>query len=62
MVGYVANLALCEVVKEIRDQLADFEIDERFFRRACEPNSDVSYDGECLCLYWPSPTTPPDFD
>jgi len=31
MVGYVANLALCEVVKEIRDQLADFEIDERFF-------------------------------
>jgi len=31
MVGYVANLALCEVVKKIRDQLADFEIDERFF-------------------------------
>ena len=27
----MANPALCEVVKEIRDQLADFEIDERFF-------------------------------
>jgi len=31
MVGYVVDLALCEVVKEVRDQLVDFEIDETFF-------------------------------
>jgi len=31
MVGYVANPALCEVVKEVRNQLADFEINEDFF-------------------------------
>ena len=31
MVGYVANPALCEAVKEVRDQLADFEINEEFF-------------------------------
>ena len=30
MVGYVANPALCEAVKEIRDQLVDFEINEEF--------------------------------
>ena len=31
MVGYVANPALCEAVKEVRNQLADFEINEEFF-------------------------------
>ena len=31
-------------------------------RHACKPNNDVSCDGACLCLYWPSPTTPPDVD
>ena len=31
MVGYVANPALCEAVKEVRNQLADFEINEYFF-------------------------------
>ena len=31
MVGYVANPALCEAVKEVRNQLADFEINEDFF-------------------------------
>ena len=31
MVGYVANPALCEVLKEVRDQLVDIEIDEVFF-------------------------------
>ena len=31
MVGYVADPALCEVLKEVRDQLVDFEIDEVFF-------------------------------
>ena len=31
MVGYVENPALCEVLKEVRDQLVDFEIDEAFF-------------------------------
>ena len=31
MVGYEANPALCEAVKEVRDQLADFEINEEFF-------------------------------
>ena len=31
MVGYVENPALCEVLKEVRDQLVDIEIDEVFF-------------------------------
>ena len=31
MVGYVANPALCEVVKEVRDQLMNFEFNEEFF-------------------------------
>lgn len=31
MVGYVADPALCEVLKEVRDQLVDIEIDEVFF-------------------------------
>ena len=31
MVGYVARPPLCEVVKEVRDQLVGFEIDEAFF-------------------------------
>ena len=31
MVGYVENPALSEVVKEVRDQLVDIEIDEIFF-------------------------------
>ena len=31
MVGYVANPALSEVLKGVRDQLVDFEIDEVFF-------------------------------
>ena len=31
MVGYVANLALCEVLKEVRDQLVDIEIAKVFF-------------------------------
>lgn len=31
MVGYVANPALCEAVKEVRNQLVDFEINEEFF-------------------------------
>ena len=31
MVGYVANPVFCEAVKEVRNQLVDFEIDEAFF-------------------------------
>ena len=31
MVGHVVDLALCEVIKEVRDQLADIEINEEFF-------------------------------
>lgn len=31
MVGYVADPALFKVVKEVKDQLVDFEIDEAFF-------------------------------
>ena len=31
MVGYVANPALCEAIKEVRNQLADFKINEEFF-------------------------------
>ena len=31
MVGYVADPALCKVLKEVRDQLVDIEIDEVFF-------------------------------
>ena len=31
MVGYVADPALCEALKEVRDQLVDIEIDEVFF-------------------------------
>ena len=31
MVGYVVDPAVCEVLKEVRDQLVDIEIDEVFF-------------------------------
>lgn len=31
MVGYVENPVFCEVLKEVRDQLVDIEIDEVFF-------------------------------
>ena len=31
MVGYVADPVFCEVLKEVRDQLVDIEIDEVFF-------------------------------
>ena len=31
MVGYVANLALYEALKEVRYQLVDIEIDELYF-------------------------------
>ena len=31
MVRYVANPVFCEVLKEVRDQLVDIEIDEVFF-------------------------------
>lgn len=31
MLGYVADSVFCEALKEVRDQLVDFEIDEVFF-------------------------------
>lgn len=31
MVGYVENPALCEAVKEVRNQLVDLELNEEFF-------------------------------
>ena len=52
MVGYVANPALCEVVKDVRDQLVGFEIDEAFFieidpERALSYSGRASYQTEC---------------
>ena len=36
MVGYVADPVLCEVLKEVRDWLVDFEINEAFFSAALQ--------------------------